>query len=145
MTTWFILSLILMGGLKVLVSCPPTFVVNWFISRFELHPKLSDETVTVTIDGKRLEGEDKIQVINHFNQAIFLERYLEQFYVPPKNSGTPLVIDIKKGKNDVRLFVYSFNDHVDVVKQYKKKVVAAYRLRSDSLQKRSFLKQKAIE
>jgi hypothetical protein len=133
--TWsFVILLILAGLVKVLLTCLPTAAVEWLISKFELHPKLSDANATVTIDGKRLEGEDKIQVINDFNQAIFLEKY----YVPPENSGTPLVIDTKRGKNNVRLFVYSYNDHVDVVKKYKKKVVA-YRLLSDSLQKRSML------
>ncbi|MFC3885517.1 YfmQ family protein [Bacillus songklensis] len=133
--TWpFVLLLILAALAKVVLTCLPTSVVEWFISKFELHPTISDATVTVTIDGKRLEGEEKIQVINDFNEAMFLEKY----DIHPENSGTPLVIDTKKGKNNVRFFVYSYNDRVDVVKQYKKKVVA-YRLRSDSLQKRSML------
>lgn len=132
MTWTFVLLLILAGLGKVLLTCLPTGVVEWLISKFELHPTLNDEMVTITIDGKRLEGEDKIQVIHDFNQARFLNKY----DVHPENSGTPLVIDMKKGKNNVKLFVYSHNDHVDVVKKYKKKV-SAYRLRSDSLQKRS--------
>lgn len=45
-------------------------------------------------------------------------------------------MDVKKGKNEVRLYVYIYNDHVDVVKQYKNKVVA-YSLLSESLQERS--------
>lgn len=134
MTIWFILSLVLMGFIKLLVTCLPNSVAGSFFSKFELHPKLNEETVTVTIDGKRLEGEDKIQVVNHFNEAIFLEQY----DFPPKNSGSPLIIDAKKGKNDVRFFVYSYNDRVDVFKKYKKKVVA-YRLRSKSLQNHSML------
>lgn len=134
MTTWFIVSLILVCVIKIIVTSLPTSVVDSLLRKFELHPKLSDATVTVTIDGERLEGEDKMQVIHHFNEALFLEKY----YAPPANSGTPLIIDTKNGKNDVRLFVYSYNDHVDVFKQYKKKVVA-YSLRSDVLQKRSML------
>ncbi|CEH28799.1 hypothetical protein AM501_14520 [Aneurinibacillus migulanus] len=134
MTTWFILSLILMGSIKLIVTCLPTSVADSFFSKFELHPKLNEATVTVTIDGKPLEGEDKIQVVNHFNEAIFLEQY----DFPPTNSGTPLVIDTKRGKNDVRFFVYRYNDRVDVFKQYKKKVVA-YRLRSNNLQKPSMV------
>lgn len=134
MTTWLIVSLILVFVIKIVLTSLPTTVVDSLLSRFALHPKLSDATVTVTIDGERLEGEEKMQVINHFNQALFLEKY----YAPPTNSGTPLIIDTKNGKNDVRLFVYSYNDHVDVFKQYKKKVVA-YSLRSDVLQKRSML------
>ncbi|HWO97844.1 MAG TPA: YfmQ family protein [Bacillus sp. (in: firmicutes)] len=133
--TWsFVLLLTLAALVKVVLTCLPTGVVEWLMSKFELHPTLSDETVTVTIDGKCLEGKDKIQVINDFNEAMFLEKY----DIQPENSGTPLVIDIKKGKNNVRLFVYIYNDGVNVVKQYKKKVVT-YRLRSDRLQKRSIL------
>ncbi|PHA03113.1 hypothetical protein COE51_01860 [Bacillus pseudomycoides] len=134
MTTWFIVSLILVFAIKLIVTSLPTSVVESFVSKFELHPKLNEAAVTVTIDGKRLEGEDKIQVINHFNEALFLEKH----YFPPQSSGTPLVIDTKMGKKDVRFSVYSYNDHVDVFKQYKKKVVA-YSLRSDSLQKSPML------
>ncbi|WP_338786442.1 YfmQ family protein [Metabacillus sp. FJAT-53654] len=133
--TWpFVILLILAGLLKIVVTCLPTGVVEWLISKYELHQKLSNETVTVTIDGKHLVGADKIQVINYFNEALYLERY----YTSLENSVTPLIIDTTRGKNNVRLFVYIYNDRVDVVKTYKKKVVA-YRLRSDNLQKRSFV------
>ncbi|MGG0275858.1 YfmQ family protein [Bacillus rhizoplanae] len=134
MTTWFIISLILFFAIKLIVTSLPTSVVESFVSKFELHPKLNEAAVTVTIDGKCLEGEDKIQVINHFNEALFLEKY----YFPPQSSGTPLVIDTKRGKKDVRFSIYSYSDHVDVFKQNKKKVVA-YSLRSDSLQKSPML------
>ncbi|MBO1628166.1 YfmQ family protein [Bacillus arachidis] len=134
MTTWFIVMLILFGALKIVVTSMPTSVIESIIGRFELHPQLNNEAVTVTIDGKRLEGEEKIQIVDYFNEAIFLEKY----YFPPHSSGTPLVIDTKKGKNDVRFSVYRYDDHVDVVKQYKKKVVA-YSLRSKSLQNCSIL------
>ncbi|MDZ5606400.1 YfmQ family protein [Bacillus pseudomycoides] len=134
MTTWFIVMLFLFGGLKILVSSLPTSVVESFISRFELHPQLNGEAVTVTIDGNRLEGEDKLQIIDYFNEAIFLEKY----YFPPQHDGIPLVIETKRGKYDVRFSIYSFDDHVDVIKQYKKKVIA-YSLRSKTLQNRSML------
>ncbi|MBY0600428.1 YfmQ family protein [Bacillus bingmayongensis] len=134
MTTWFIVMLILFGGFKIVVASIPTSVVESFISRFELHPQLNNEAVTVTIDGKCLDGEEKIQIVDYFNEAIFLEKY----YFPPQGSGTTLVIDTKRGKIDVRFSVYSYDDHVDVVKQYKKKVVA-YSLRSKSLQNRSLM------
>ncbi|HEK9102004.1 hypothetical protein KFD70_15920 [Bacillus pfraonensis] len=134
MTTWFVVMLILFGAFKIIVASIPTSVVESIISRFELHPQLNNEAVTVTVDGKRLEGEEKIQIVDYFNEAIFLEKY----YFPPQSSGTPLIIDTKRGKNDVRFSVYSYDDHVDVVKQYKKKVVA-YSLRSKSLQNYSLL------
>ncbi|WP_242225404.1 YfmQ family protein [Bacillus cereus group sp. BfR-BA-01380] len=134
MTTWFIVSLVIMFTLKLILTSLPSSVVESFTNKFQLHPTLDDATVSVTIDGKTLEGEEKIQVINQFNQALFLEKY----YFPPQSSGTPLVINTKRGKKDVSFSIYSYKDHVDVIKQYKKKVVA-YSLRSDSLQKRSML------
>ncbi|KRF67678.1 hypothetical protein ASG99_14195 [Bacillus sp. Soil768D1] len=141
MTLPILILTILLALLKILVTCLPTDAVNWIISKFKLHSELSDANAIVTIDGKRLEGEDKIQVINYFNKAIFLKKNHifpgnEQLFLHPENGGTPLVIDTKRGKMDVRLFVYIYNDHVDVVKQYKKKLIA-YSLLSDSLQERS--------
>lgn len=133
--TWsFVVLLILAALAKVVLTCLPTGVVEWIISKFELHPTLSDETVTVTIAGKRLEGEDKIQVINDFNEAMFLEKY----DIHPENSGTPLVIDTKKGKNNVRFFVYIYNDRVNVVKQYKlKNCTNMLRLAGKGIRKKS--------
>ncbi|MDM5293141.1 YfmQ family protein [Peribacillus simplex] len=141
MTLPVLILTILLGLVKLLVTCLPTDTVNWIISKFKLHSELSDANAIITIGGKRLEGEDKIQVINYFNKAIFLKKNHifpgnEHLFLNPENSVTPLVIDTKRGKKDVRLFVYIYNDHVDVVKQYKKKIVS-YSLLSESLQERS--------
>ena len=132
MTTWFIVTLFIFGALKVLVSSMPTSVVESIISRFELHQKLDEENTTVTVDGESIEGEMKLQVIHEFNEALFLDKH----YFPPQGNGTPIVIETKKGKKAIRFSIYSYEEHVDVIKQYKKKVVA-YRLRSKSLQSRS--------
>ncbi|MED0886010.1 YfmQ family protein [Bacillus mycoides] len=132
MTTWFIVTLFIFGALKVLVSSMPTSVVESIISRFELHQKLDEENTTVTVDGESIEGEMKLQVIHEFNEALFLDKH----YFPPQENGTPIVMETKKGKREIRFSIYSYEEHVDVVKQYKKKVVA-YRLRSKSLQSRS--------
>ncbi|MED4455160.1 YfmQ family protein [Metabacillus fastidiosus] len=129
--TWaFVLLLIFIAFAKILVTCLPTSAVEWIISKFELHPTLSNTDATITINGRSLEGEEKDQVIHYFNEAIFLEKY----YGTPEDTVTPLVINTKNGKNSVKIFLYSYNDHIDVVKKYKKKVIA-YRLRSNSLQK----------
>ncbi|UYX50536.1 YfmQ family protein [Bacillus thuringiensis] len=128
-TTWFIVTLFIFGSLKVLVSSMPTSVVESIISRFELHQKLEEENTSISIDGKNIEGEMKLQVINEFNEALFLDKH----YFPPQGEGTPIVIDTKKGNKEIRFSLYSYEEHVDVIKQYKKKVVA-YRLRSKSLQ-----------
>jgi len=128
------------SALKLAITCLPTPVVKWFVSKFEMHPHLSEEA-TVVIDGNQVYGKDKIQFINSFNEATFLKKYYvhpgnEQYYVHPGNNEIPVIIDTKIGKRDVRLFVYSYKDRVDVVKQYKKKILA-YSLLSDNLQKRS--------
>ncbi|MEF2097420.1 YfmQ family protein [Bacillus sp. CFBP9009] len=141
MTLPVLILTIILSLLKLLVTCLPTDAVNWILSKFKIHSEISDSNAIVTFDGKRLEGENKIQVINYFNEAKFLKKNHifpgnEQLFLHPENSGTPIIIDVKRGKNDVRLFVYIYNDHVDVVKQYKKKVVA-YSLLSESLQERS--------
>lgn len=132
MTTWFIVTLFIFGALKVLVSSMPTSVVESIISRFELHQKLDEENTTVTIDGESIKGEMKVQVIHEFNEALFLDKH----YFPPQGNGTLIVMETKKGKREIRFSIYSYEEHVDVIKQYKKKVVA-YRLRSKSLQSRS--------
>ncbi|WP_276307235.1 MULTISPECIES: YfmQ family protein [Bacillus] len=129
MTTWFIVTLFIFGALKVLVSSMPTSVVESIISRFELHQKLDEEHTTVSLDGKNIEGEKKTQVIHEFNEALFLDKH----YFPPRGEGIPIIIETKKGKRTITLSIYSYEEHVDVIKQYKKNVVA-YRLRSKSLQ-----------
>ncbi|UOY88038.1 YfmQ family protein [Bacillus glycinifermentans] len=141
MTWLFVTMLILMSLVKLVLTCLPSGVVEWISAKFEVHSKLSGENADVTIGGKRLEGQDKKEVIQHFNDAIFMEKYYiypgdEHLYLHPKDSGTPVVIDTKKGKKDVRLWIFTYDDRVDVVKQYKKKVVA-YCLQSDILQKRA--------
>ncbi|MDN3019152.1 YfmQ family protein [Paenibacillus sp. BSR1-1] len=137
--TWAVVSIILISLVKILMTCLPSGVVNWLMSKFQIHSKLSAADVTITFDGYNIEDEDKTQIIHSFNEAIFMkQQYIypgtEDLYLNPENADTPLVIDTKSGK----LFVYTYDDHVDVVKQSKKKVIA-YSLFSDYLQKRSLL------
>ncbi|MBT2653999.1 hypothetical protein J7E81_01910 [Bacillus sp. ISL-18] len=139
--TWTIISIILISLLKILVTCLPTGTVEWLMKKFETHSKLNVENITLTIDGKQLEVEDKIKVINDFNEAIFTKKHYifpgtEDAFLSLEDSETPIVIDTKIGKKDVRLLLYRYNDRVDVVKQYKKKLVA-YSLLSENLQKLS--------
>ena len=138
MTLPVLIVTIILSLLKILVSCLPTDAVNWIISKIKIHSEISGGNAIVTFDGKRLKGEEKIQVINYFNSARFLKKnhifpVNEELFLHPENSGTPLVIDTKRGKKDVRLFVYIYSDRVDVVKRYKKKLIS-YSLFSDSLQ-----------
>ena len=110
-------------------------------SKFGVHSKLNDADVTVTFDGITLVGEDKAEVIKSFNEATFLEKQYvwpgtEQMFLNPGDSGKPLIIHTKRGKMDVKILLFRYPDHVDVVKQYKKKVVA-YSLLANDLQKQS--------
>ncbi|WP_310190668.1 YfmQ family protein [Neobacillus niacini] len=54
-------------------------------------------------------------------------------YLHPKTNVTPFVINKKRGKKDINIFVFCYADYVDVAKQFKKKVIS-YRLRSEDLQ-----------
>ncbi|PGZ09713.1 hypothetical protein COE30_07320 [Bacillus cereus] len=129
MTTWFIVMLVVFGAFKIIVSSLPNSVIESIIRRYETHPQLEEDNVTVTINGNSLEGEKKSQIIHDFNEGLYLDRY----YAPPLNEGTPLIINAKRGKKDFTFYIYSHEEHVDVVKQHKKKVVA-YSLRSKNLQ-----------
>ncbi|MBM6644576.1 YfmQ family protein [Bacillus sp. RIT 809] len=129
MTTWFIVLLVVFGAFKIIVSSLPNSVIESIISRYETHPQLDEENVTVTINGNSLEGDKKSQIITDFNEGLFLDRY----YAPPQNEGTPLIINAKRGKKDFTFYIYSHEEHVDVIKQHKKKIVA-YSLRSKNLQ-----------
>ncbi|MBT2655623.1 YfmQ family protein [Bacillus sp. ISL-18] len=139
---WTIISIILLSLVKILITCLPTGSVNWLIRKFETHSKLNEENLTLTIDGKPLEGDNKTKVINEFNEAIFLKKHYifpgtEELFLNPDTSEPPLVIDTKRGKKEIKLVLYRYHDHIDVVKQDKKKIIA-YSLLSDNLQKFSF-------
>ncbi|AQX56138.1 YfmQ family protein [Priestia flexa] len=137
--TWIaILSIIVVSGLKLLITTMPTPVVKWFLGKFELHSKLDPSHVSIEKDGKKLEGEKKQKFISDFNEATFFKKYYvhpgnEHYFLHPENAETPYIIKFKIGKHNVKLFVYSYKDRIDVVKQHKKKV-EAYSLLSDSLQ-----------
>lgn len=137
--TWAVLiPIILVSLLKIVITCLPTGTVNWLLSKFETHSKLKEEDVTVTFRDKILEGEEKIKFINQFNEGIFIKKHYihpgnEQNFLSPSKAGTPVIMDVKRGETNVRIIVYSYSDRIDVVKQYRKKVVA-YSLISEELQ-----------
>jgi Uncharacterised protein from bacillus cereus group len=124
--------------IKMLTS-PPSFIVGWITSKFALHPKLDSKDITVTFKGKHLDEEEKIRFTNYFNEALFLERYNifqgnEKLFLHPETNVIPFIINVKSRKKEMNFYLYSYDDHVDVVKQQKKKV-ASYSLRSEYLQK----------
>ncbi|MFP7159403.1 YfmQ family protein [Priestia aryabhattai] len=136
--TWLvILSIIIVSALKLLITCLPTPVVKWLLKKFELHSKLDPSQINITKDGKTLEDEEKKKVINEFNKATFLKKYYvhpgnEHYFLQPEDVNPPYIIHTKQGKHAIKLSIYSYKDHVDVVKQYKKKL-EAYSLLTDKL------------
>lgn len=135
---WTILFLILISLLKVLPTVLPLAAVEWIMSKFETHSKLGGHDVTIIIDEKKLVDKEKQIFIQSFNEAIFMEKYYiypgtEQSFLPPKKKGVPIVIDAKLSKNDMRLYLYHEKSSIDVVKQFKKKIVA-YNIHSEKLQ-----------
>lgn len=137
--TWTALAVLVGGILLKLLTSPPSAVVGWVVSKFALHPKLDSKYVTITFNGKHLEGEEKIKFIDYFNEALFLEMNHifpgnETLFIHPETNVIPFVINVKHRKKEVNFFVYTYDDHVDVVKRQKKKI-ASYSLRSEYLQK----------
>lgn len=139
--TWIvILSIVLVSALKLTITCLPTPVVEWLVNKFKVHPTLQTENTSLMIDGKSIEGEEKETFIRMFNEATFIkEHYIypgnEHYFLKPESGPTPIVVTTTIGKKEITIFVFCYLDHVDVVKQMKKKMIA-YSIFSDKLQKR---------
>ena len=136
--TWTAALIVLGGILLKLLTSPPSAVVGWVVSKFALHPKIDSNYITVTYNGRQLNKEDQDQLVDYFNEALFLERYHifpgnEELVLHPETDVIPYIMTVKKGKKEVTFFVYNYDEHVDIVKQRKKKV-ASYRITSDELQ-----------
>ncbi|WP_080848198.1 YfmQ family protein [Cytobacillus gottheilii] len=117
---------------------PPSAIVAWVLRKFELQPKLSPKDVNVTYNGKLLEEREKLEFIDGFNKATFLNKYFfitgtEKVLLHSETNITPFVIQTKRGKDELKFNLYCYNEHIDVVKQYKKKVIP-YRVSSNNLQ-----------
>ncbi|OCA83746.1 YfmQ family protein [Pseudobacillus wudalianchiensis] len=137
--TWTVAISLAIGCMIKLLMSPPSAMVGWILNKFALHPKLNPEEISITFNEQPLEEREKIRFINYFNDAAFLKEYdvfpgNEKFFLHPETTMIPFVINIQRNNKDVHLFVYRYDDHVDVVKQYKEKIVS-YSLRSDCLQK----------
>ncbi|MGE7841346.1 YfmQ family protein [Lysinibacillus sp. NPDC093712] len=138
--TWGLIITIVIGSIVKLLMSPPSIVVAWTVSKFELHKKLDSKDVTVTYNGKNLEEVEKNRFTDYFNEASFLKKHYifpgnEKLFLEPESNVTPFVINVKKGKKeDVHFFVFHYDNHVDVVKKYKEKVVS-YSISSEHLQK----------
>lgn len=128
--TWsVIIPIILFSLFKIVITCLPSGPVEWILIKFELHSTLDKESLKVFYSGKEKEGSEKPRIVHSFNEATFLEKYYiwpgtEDLYFNPESNKTPFIIQTHRGKTDDKLWLFCYNDRVDV----------AYSLRSDSLQ-----------
>jgi hypothetical protein len=125
------------GVILIFITSPTSALVGWFLNKFAIHPQLDSKDITVTFNGTQLDEEDKNKFSEYFNEAQFLERNhifpgTEKSFLHPETSVIPFVINVKS-KKEMNLFLYSYDDHIDVVKQWKKKVTS-FSIRSEQLQ-----------
>ncbi|UYO34351.1 YfmQ family protein [Bacillus zhangzhouensis] len=139
---WIVTSLVVFSLLKLVVTSLPSGVVERLFSRYAVHAKVTSDLTTMTFQGRPLDDQQTSEIIQHFNDAIFIERYYiypgdEERFLHPQEGPTPLIMQTKLGRHDVTLYLYHYDDHVDVVRQFThkpKKKLMAYRLRSEPLQ-----------
>lgn len=139
---WIVTSLVVFSLLKLLVTSLPSGVVERLFSRYSVHAKVTSDQTTIMFEDRPLDDQQTSEIIQHFNDAIFIERYYiypgdEERFLHPQEGPAPLTMQTKIGKHDVTLYLYHYDDHVDVVRQFThkpKKKLTAYRLRSEPLQ-----------
>ncbi|KAA0547458.1 hypothetical protein FZW96_11395 [Bacillus sp. BGMRC 2118] len=129
--TWVVLvSIILASLIKILLTCLPLGVVEWIMSKFEVHTKINEVEVKVTKDSVEIIGEEKKNFIKKFNEAVFMQKQ----YIHPGNEqnflyrteveSSPIMIESINAKKETKVYIYRYTDRIEVVKQYKKRVVA---------------------
>jgi Uncharacterised protein from bacillus cereus group len=121
--------------LKIVITSPPNFIAEWFVTKCELHPNLDEKDVNIKIGENQLVGEDKDEALRSFNEAVFLNRY-DLF---PQTKGIPMIIESKKKNKPTKFLVYIYSDYIDVFK-HSKKTIVAYRIFSDVLQEKAHIK-----
>lgn len=139
---WIVTSLVVFSLLKLLVTSLPSGVVERLFSRYAVHAKVTSDQTTIMFEDHPLDDQQASEIIQHFNDAIFIERYYiypgdEERFLRPQEGPAPLTMQTKLGKHDVILYLYHYDDHVDVVRQFTHKPtkkLTAYRLRSEPLQ-----------
>lgn len=136
--TWTTIVIIVIGIILIFMTSPPSAVVEWTLSKFTIHPKLDSKDIIVKYNGMHLEEEEKIRFNDYYNEAQFLERNHifpgnEKLFLHPETNVIPFVIKVKSKNKEMNYFIYIYDDHADVVKQWKKKV-ASFSIRSEHLQ-----------
>ncbi|WP_040981007.1 YfmQ family protein [Oceanobacillus jeddahense] len=140
--TWTFILITIAGIILKFLTSPPSALVGWVLNKFELHPKIDKTNSIITFDGAYLEGDEKNRFINSFNEAQFLYKNhifpgKEALFLHPETNITPYIIHYKKKNKEITFHVFNYENHVDVVKQWKKKIIS-YTLDSDYLQQVAF-------
>lgn len=133
---WFWIFSALFLIIKFITS-PPNIVVGWALKKFELHQQLDPNQTTITFNDNDLGKEAKQQFTSYFNESIFLKKHYifpghENLFLEPKTDTPPFVVNVTKGNKNVQYVVYSTDGNVNIVKHYKKKVIA-YSVHSEKL------------
>jgi len=141
MTTTVLVFTIVLSLFKLLVTCLPNDAVKWINKKFEIHFPLNDDETVATYNNSALSAEDKAKLIQAYNEAHFLKtKHIfpgnEELFLHPENGAEPIIIDTKKGKRDFRLFMFIYNDRIEIVRQSKKKYIC-YVLSSEGIQNRA--------
>ena len=133
---WFWIFSALFLIIKFITS-PPNIVVGWALKKFELHQQLDPNQTTITFNDNDLGKEAKQQFTSYINESIFLKKHYifpghENLFLEPKTDIPPFIVNVTKGNKNVQYVVYSTDGNVNIVKQYKKKVIA-YSVHSEKL------------
>ncbi|WP_342514657.1 YfmQ family protein [Sporosarcina sp. FSL K6-1522] len=127
--TWMTIGAIVIGVILIFITSPTSALVEWVLSKFTPQPKLDSKDVVVSFNGTDLEEAEKDRFNDYFNKAQFLERNHifpgnENLFLQPETSIIPYIVKVKNRKKEMNYFVYISEDHIEVVKQWKKKVTA---------------------
>ncbi|MCW6698145.1 YfmQ family protein [Bacillus sp. RP12] len=72
---WIVTSLVVFSLLKLLVTSLPSGVVERLFSRYAVHAKVTSDQTTIMFEDRPLNDQQVSEIIRHFNDAIFIERY----------------------------------------------------------------------
>ncbi|MBC3730249.1 YfmQ family protein, partial [Bacillus pumilus] len=72
---WIVTSLVVFSLLKLLVTSLPSGVVERLFSRYAVHAKVTSDQTTIMFEDRPLDDQQASDIIQHFNDAIFIERY----------------------------------------------------------------------
>ena len=132
---WYIPVFIALVLLSFLMT-PPNFIVKRILSRFQLHPTLTDkDTILIAhhdnpIHETELTGKDKNDFILHWNAAKFLYQHKSGYLDREARTYTVLV---RQRGIEQRFVLIPRDMNIDVVKSRPQKSKAAYQVYAPEL------------